>query len=437
MSCPHTQEIFENGSVPRAHLEACAECQAALESIAIGRRAVERLLEPRDEIALRKLWRATEARIAADEARRRSLILPAALLAAAAVILAFVATRIALRPEAIESALVEGRAIASGAPIRVGQPIHPGTRASFEPRARLLAGGARVVTGARTELEVGPELEPGALFLRSGYIAVAVDERATPFVLRTPELRLEILGGVLRLRQDDSGTNVQIESGSAEVFEGESEASIHLLAGTERRFLHRAQAAISPSSPVPEPPALKERPRRRAPPPPPAAEPPTVDQARAALNTDAKAAQAIAEAVLASKPPPRIEVEALMIGGDAARRSGDLAGALALYGRVSTHPAGSSFAEEATLKSARLLRELGRGPAALQTIASARSRWERGALWPEREALAAQILRENGDLQGASKVLEAIPSGVRSAPVDEERNKLMKAESAATHGAEQ
>ena len=466
MSCPHERELYETGALPLSHLERCADCREALRLLNRARDAASAVSAERDEIQLLRLWRATEARIEAQP--KSSPWVPLGILAAAATVLALVLPREA--PPPIEGALVLGQATSSGLPIPAGQELGPGTRAVIEPQARLRAGPARVVTGAQTEIEMGSPLEPNALFVRSGLIAVAVDPQETPYVVRTAGARLEILGGVFRLREGSRGTEVAVESGEAVVSDAEGGGRITVGAGHKHFIPASTEAASSAQLSRTEPaPVARAAPRERgqktlpsavkealseavAPaggfsppipgpdsPPSPAPQalaaveareptpsetppiPPTVARARAALGSDAKEARAIADAVIAASPPPKIYVEALMISGDAARRGGDVVAALSLFSRVADHPEAGAFGEEATLRAARIEHELGDATSAERRLSAARGRYRGGALSPEREALAAQILRERGRLVEAKRVVEGLAADVSSASLIEER----------------
>ena len=174
-----------------------------------------------------------------------------------------------------------------------------------------------------------------------------------------------------------------------------------------------ATVAPAPVSPTPEPA--------------PAAPPPELAQARAILSSNPEGARALTEALRRQGPSPAIEVEALMIESDAARRSGDLSGAVALCERVIAHPSGHSFAEEAMLRGARIHGTLGAPTPALSLLERARQRYPRGALRPEREALAAALLRSRGELERATVLIEALPLERGALALAEERVTLAEA----------
>lgn len=170
----------------------------------------------------------------------------------------------------------------------------------------------------------------------------------------------------------------------------------------------RAEVAPTPPPSAPEVSAVPA-PARPTPEVAPAAPPPELAQARAILSSNPEGARALTEALRRQGPSPAVEVEALMIESDAARRSGDLSGAVALCERVIAHPSGHSFAEEAMLRAARIHSTLGAPAPALSLLERARQRYPRGALRPEREALAAALLRDRGELERATVLIEALP----------------------------
>lgn len=172
-----------------------------------------------------------------------------------------------------------------------------------------------------------------------------------------------------------------------------------------------ARAEVAPTPP-PSAPEVSAAPAPARPTPEevtPAAPPPELAQARAILSSNPEGARALTEALRRQGPSPAVEVEALMIESDAARRSGDLSGAVALCERVIAHPSGHSFAEEAMLRAARIHSTLGAPAPALSLLERARQRYPRGALRPEREALAAALLRDRGELERATVLIEALP----------------------------
>lgn len=102
-------------------------------------------------------------------------------------------------------------------------------------------------------------------------------------------------------------------------------------------------------------------------------------------------------------PAPRADLEAWMLAADTHRRAGELERAEKLYRRVVAHADGAAYREEASLRRAALLAELGQKDQALrvlQTIAPG------GNLRPERAALEARLLLDKNDLAGAARILE-------------------------------
>jgi FecR-like protein len=145
-----------------------------------------------------------------------------------------------------------------------------------------------------------------------------------------------------------------------------------------------------------------------------------VAEARAMLQKDARSARALAEKIIATRPSPEIELEAMMIAGDASRRSGDLEPALHIFLGVAEDQRGEIYAEEALLRAARIQLQLHRPNDAFETLARARPRFPRGPLLPEREALTARVLRETDQIEQAARVLEDVPFH-SSLPLAEER----------------
>jgi hypothetical protein len=160
-----------------------------------------------------------------------------------------------------------------------------------------------------------------------------------------------------------------------------------------------AAAAPTPApAPPPPPPIPADRARRE------------VQEARALVGKDDLRARAIAERVLAQRSGGTDEVEALLIAGDLRRRSGEAEEAERFYGRAAEHPAGESFAEEALLRRAAMLAELGRADRALAVLAECQARVGRGALSSERAALAARVHLMRGAPAEAAAALEGLGS---------------------------
>lgn len=138
-----------------------------------------------------------------------------------------------------------------------------------------------------------------------------------------------------------------------------------------------------------------------------------VDAARALVRRDAQQAERLAEEVLEQAPIPEVEASALMVVADVRRRANDPAVAARLYARVVELPEGKKLHEEALLRNAELLTELGRVDGALAALNRAK-RLSARALWPERLALeiglvarsdtsaAAALAKRHADVGGAA-----------------------------------
>lgn len=129
-----------------------------------------------------------------------------------------------------------------------------------------------------------------------------------------------------------------------------------------------------------------------------------VDTARALVRRDAQQAERLAEEVLERAPIPEVEASALMVVADVRRRANDPAVAARLYVRVVELPEGKKLHEEALLRNAELLTELGRVDGALAALNRAKALSSR-ALWPERLALELGLVGRS-DANAAAALAE-------------------------------
>jgi ferric-dicitrate binding protein FerR (iron transport regulator) len=372
--------------------------------------------------------------------------------------------------------LVAGAATSNQRPVEVGAALPHASPLSIASRSRLRYGPAWIVAGASSVLTLAPEPRAHRLLLEAGYLALRVEplRPGERLVIETREARIAVVGTELRVRAGEDGTAIEVEEGVVEVTPRRDPIPRALRAG-QRTFVPRdapaaassvalakapvhavveapqAPSALRRAAPKEHPPA----PGTAAPPPPPpspsqatapkvdpdAAPAPAPGQARVpaaadkpieepssapgdprskvraareALAVDAAKARAIAEEVLREAPAPEVEIEALMIRADAARRGDDLPAALETYRRVADHPGAARFREEALLRAARIHVALGDPEFALQLLERAGELHPRGALEPERHALAARIERDRGRFPAAAAWLEAVPEGHRS-----------------------
>jgi tetratricopeptide (TPR) repeat protein len=115
------------------------------------------------------------------------------------------------------------------------------------------------------------------------------------------------------------------------------------------------------------------------------------------IGHDDERAVQIAEAVIARRPDGPTEVAALMIAADGWRRRGGRDEAADYYRQAAEHPMGQAFAEEATLRRATLLTELGQDRRALELLEQAQLRFgAQGNLSPERSAATARLQLAQG-----------------------------------------
>jgi hypothetical protein len=424
-------------------------------------------LEPSSE-ALDRVARGLRAHIQREDSRaswftpRFGVSLAAATIAALALI--FMLPRKEAPIDAGDEAawsLVEGRIEAGGRTLLIDEALPEDEPLHVAPRARLLLGRARLVSSSQAEIALSPD----AIRLDLGSIAISIDpiDPPTPFVIETPLGRIEALTGLFRVRVGAEDLTLLVEQGEGRMLSRSNEGARSLHAG-DRVHLARTPSPTPAVTQAEEPRASHEgRSQKPAPHKTPAAitvrEPPApqsavvqtppipvtsrearqedvgaprltdledssrkqVLEARAALPVDAKKARAIAEAVLASKPSPALEAEAMMIQADAARRSGELTTALTIFERVLSHSAGEAFAEEAMLRIARIEVSLGDAAQAESMLSRARTRFDRGPLLAEREALASKLARQAGRIDEAADLLDAVPRSQLSLPLAEER----------------
>jgi hypothetical protein len=360
----------------------------------------------------------------------------------------------------------------------IGQNASAGTRLPFDtpitaqPKARIAFGRAKIVSGSASRFSLGKDLETASFHLDEGTVAVAIDPiEPTPFVIVTPVAQIAVVGGTVRINRDSAGTSIQVEDGEARILtSGANGREERVLQRGERMRVAERIVATAEAKPDRPRPALQHRiaaqlarprPIEIAPVPektPATAETPAtaktqivektetkdveddgvpiempardrtqekekspVEEARALLQKDAPSARRLAEKIIAAEPPPVVKLEATMIAADAARRSGDLVPAIALFLKVANDPKGENFAEEAFLRAARIELQLHHESDAFATLMRARPRFVHGPLLPEREALAAQILRETNRLDEAAQLLDAVPFERPSLPLAKER----------------
>jgi hypothetical protein len=358
-------------------------------------------------------------------------------------------------PAPARSMLVEGRIDVAGNPLRVADKLPSGVRLSVAPRARFEVGNVRVVTGAASQLTIGPELERPEIALDDGTLALLVDplSSANAVAVRTPLAKLTTIGGEFRIRASGRQTVLEVERGEVRVDPVDGTPASVLRAGgrtivtprTEQvvhepapppaaeleRKPPRAVERSAPNPPVAAAPSEPIRPAPPAPTPEPAAAreltPPIEIPPRSGLTGPGRAKPAhppsLGSASLrASLAVPESEQ---MSQADTLRRDGELRAALAVYLDVAERSGG--FAEEATLRAAKISLALGDPDHAVALLDGAAKRWTKGALRPERVALRVRIEREVGDLETARTILEAAQDCESSVPLLEERLELGRA----------
>ncbi len=430
------------------HAASCLDC-ASLEQ---SRQALRRAAAEPSADDLRRVWAGVADR-SSRSARPGSLALGglgAAAVAAGLVLIATVGGRAAPPGE-----LVSGRAAAGARALTQGAPVEAAERLVVVEPASIVVASARIeaealaeitldVSGSRVRLDAGT-----ARFVAHGGDGMEVHTPHAHVSARQATVRVGVIAARTVVDVDEGEVEVRVAGQAQVVRAGErvaiapavvaSRAEVGVVVGEAAVGGGSAQTEVEARTSRARTPARPVAPRTEPAAPPPAAEPRTgarsaselpaaeLARARAILSRDPAAARALVETVRAQRPPPAVEAEALMIESDAARRSHDLPGALALCARVIDHPSGEPFAEEAMLRAARIHVSLDQPDRAAAVLSAARQRFARGPLVPEREALAAKLARERGDLAGARAAIESVSLEGRSLPLADERLALAEA----------
>jgi hypothetical protein len=325
---------------------------------------------------------------------------------------------------------------AVGAPTASSASAPVASAPSGVPEFRMLMPGPRVRVIADRDAALG-RVSPEELELWSGAVRVAVDSSAgpVPFVVRTPVVRVAVLGTRFGVRHDGAGTAVAVLEGRVRIADAAGaeqtlEAGSEWRAGAAPAALGEAwqadlvRALGAPSGTVPEvcrvasatpaasPPPAPERPAFVVPPvaAPPAAvpgesapRPPVVPPAEVpsgeALYRQAEAALAagrLEEAVVLLERVVELE-RGRTLGGTALidlaaryQRLGRRAEAAAAYRRYLEEQPGGSFRGEARISLCRLERQAGAQQAARACYAAYLEQEPAGPFAAEATAGAAE-----------------------------------------------
>lgn len=390
MSCPHldthlrTDLDRETRMFLESHARECPECQHRLE---IRRRAYALItadVPPLTPTAQAAGWLRLEAAI--DEQQRQAWWPWAVGLGGALAAAATAAAFFSLRP-------IEPPA----APMIAQAP--PITAPAAEVERRTLGAGEHAAFGelrisARTpcRVEVPSGGNPRRLRLLEGEVEISVGPTPPGWIVVTPHGELTLLGAQIELGVDDAESRARVGAGAPRPpFSG---------------AIRWPAPAVEPG-PVPgtiaatssPPRARRSTPRQ------------VLEEARALIGRDDQQAVALAEGVIKGGASGPDRVVALMIAADGWRRRGGRSEAEDYYRQAAEHPEGQAFVEEASLRRAALLEELGRADAANVVLTDLDRAWgSRGSLHPERSALWARVLLAQGQVERAARVLVAEPS---------------------------
>lgn len=376
MRCPQSDLLFEahgDRAVFQKHALDCPDCGALFALHAKTYAVLAGETPPLEDFERTRVW----ARI--DSAREQprifewQLTFAAAALAASALYI-FAVSRSS--PEATKSA---APAVVMDEWIEL-----PKTRALELPGVRIAANEA---TKALFESsDVAREMR-----VFRGVVTITAELDTPPaMVLETPRVRIVALAAKYRVEVSKERTAIAVQSGEVEAVSS-SGGKRRLRAGESLELVDEPEptAPIEPIAPV-----IKRDSNAQ-----------DIAAARALIGRDDKRASELAERVLERQPTTKDEVEALMIAADAHRRSRELDKAEARYGRVIAHSEGAAYREEAQLRRAAVLAELSRPREAIRVLESAA---ESGNLVPERAALEARLRLDQGDVEGAARVLDTL-----------------------------
>lgn len=353
----------------RAHVKECPECAATVVRLESARRALLTDAPQFEPFRQSATWHAIDAQVSLRDTPwyRRPALVSGALLTLAALFL-FVAWPGG--PEGYR--LAQGRVTSAGQTVQGVMPVAHGLM--VEQTATIEGPQLRLVAEAGTTLSL--ELDEWVR-VSQGQVHFEVAARAatTPFTVVTPHARIQGLGSQFRVQVSDL-TQVEVTSGRVEVRPQDAPA-LELGPG-------QTWASLSPRN--------------------------EIQRARAMVGEDAVEAGRVAQAALTRARDAVDQVDALAVIADAHRRSGQLAEAARVYGRIAAHPAGQAYAEEALLRRARVLLSLKDGNGALDAVNEAQRRFPNGTLAPERCAVQARIWLHLDQPARAADVLLGCPS---------------------------
>lgn len=229
--------------------------------------------------------------------------------------------------------------------------------------SELEFAGAELKVSRGSKILFSSDTQARELRLFRGYAEIELAE-TNPLTLETPRARILAIGANYQVEVEPEKVRISVKAGQVTAIEG---ARQHLLKTGETLELRDPPPAAEPEAPSMES-AEPAEPRAT-----------TVEPAEHQTPRSAS--------------KKNDEIEAMMLAADALRRAGELDQAEKRYGRVIAHSAGAAFREEASLRRATILSELGKNDEALRALQNLPAN---GNLIPERAALEAQIIARIG-----------------------------------------
>ncbi|MCK6550765.1 FecR family protein [Myxococcota bacterium] len=366
MSCPRTDELLRTPREERdatdaleAHAASCPACSAAAASLEAVRRRLDVEPRPLSSSDRARLWQTIEARVepwwAAPFSRPLRAAFAVVALSAIAltglVLVRLVAPRAGLTVVRGSLSVEDVRTIGDGDGVPSGAVV-------ATTDTELASDGLSVVARAGAALSFVSASEPvPTIVLRSGAAEVSFERTdGAPLSVSTPAGVIELVAAKVSIDVTPRATSIDVRDGRVRLVPVAG-PSIELARGASHHIERPGSGGVQ-GAPV----------------------------------DDVK----------------RDDVAALVQAADALRRAGRLVEAADAYAVIAERADAAGYAEEAALRRAQILHQLGRADDALVVLERAEQRFAGGGLAPERAGLAAAIFVGRGRLAEAAARVEAI-----------------------------